>query len=67
MTAYALLNAAFKLVDGLPAAAVEWIGGHAGAQGVDADRLGGAVTAGIGRMSALRVGSLRTGGTRPPP
>ena len=67
MTAWALLNAAFKLVDGLPAAAVEWIGGRAGAQGVDADRLGGAVTAGIGRMSGLRVGSLRTGGARPPP
>ena len=64
MTAWALLNASFKLIDGLPAAAMEWIGGRVREDG-GADRLLGAVTGGVGRLGGLRVGSLRRAGAGP--
>ena len=63
MIAYALMNGAFKLIDLLPAAVLEWIGGRAGAGGDDAGRLGGAVVSGISRIGHMRLGSrIRAGG-----
>ncbi len=64
--AYALINGAFKLIEILPAAALEWIGGR-GEAGGEADRLTSAATAGLGRLGALRVGSRRGGRNTPLP
>ena len=62
MIAYGLINASFKLIDVLPNAALDWIGGRAGVDGDGADRLGGAVVSGIGRLGTLRIGSVGRGG-----
>ena len=57
MVAYGLMNVSFKLIDMLPNAALDWIGGRAGVDGESADRLGGTVVGGVGRLGTLRVGS----------
>ena len=61
--AYGLMNASFKLIDLLPAAVLDWIGGRAGAGDDGGERVGGAAVGGIGRMGALRIGArARRGG-----
>ena len=62
MICYALMNGAFKLIDLLPSAVLEWIGGRAGGGDDGAGRLAGAVTGGIGRAGSGRLtGRLRGG------
>ena len=61
--AYGLMNASFKLIDLLPSAVLDWIGGRAGAGDDGSERVGGAAVGGIGRMGALRIGArARRGG-----
>ena len=68
MVAYGLMNVSFKLIDVLPNAALDWIGGRAGVDGEGADRLGGALIGGVSRLGTLRVGSpLGRGAGRPGP
>ena len=64
MTAYALINGAFKLVDLMPSAVLAWIGGQIDGAGGGADRLLAGAAAGAGRLGALRVG--RGARARPP-
>ena len=54
---YGLMNAAFKLIDLLPSAVLDWIGGRAGAGDDGSERTGGAAVAGISRMGAVRIGA----------
>ena len=62
MLCYALMNGAFKLIDLLPSAVMEWIGGRAGGTDDGAGRLAGAVTGGIARAGSGRLtGRLRGG------
>ena len=64
IVAYGLMNAAFKLIDLLPSAVLDWIGGRAGAGEDGGERTGGAAVAGMGRMGALRIGArVRRGGS----
>ena len=68
MVAYGLMNVSFKLIDLLPNAVLDWIGGRAGADGEGADRLGSTVVGGISRLGGLRVGARAgrgVGGRRP--
>ena len=59
---YALMNGAFKLIDLLPSAVMDWIGGRAGGTDDGAGRLAGAVTGGIARAGSGRLtGRLRGG------
>ena len=63
---YSLMNMAFKLIDILPATALEWIGGRgSGADGGTEGTVGG-ITGGVGRLGGMRVGRMggmgRTGG-----
>ena len=63
MLCYALMNGAFKLIDLLPSAVLEWIGGRAGGEDDGAGRLAGAVTGGIARAGSGRLtGRIRGGG-----
>ena len=62
IVAYGLLNASFKLIDLLPAAVLDWIGGRAGAGDDGSERTGGAAVAGISRVGALRIGARGRGG-----
>ena len=63
MIAYGLMNASFKLIDLLPSAVLDWIGGRAGAGDEGSERVGGAAVGGISRMGGLRIGSgARRGG-----
>ena len=63
MIAYGLMNASFKLIDLLPAAVLDWIGGRAGAGDEGSERVGGAAVGGISRMGGLRIGAgARRGG-----
>ena len=62
IVAYALLNGALKLIDVLPSATLEWIGGRAGAAEQDSDRVGGAAAAGLFRAGGLRVSPIRRSG-----
>ena len=63
MAAYALMNGAFKLIDLLPAAVLEWIGGRGEAGGGEAERVGAAAIGGIARAANLRLaGRIRAGG-----
>ena len=59
--AFGLLNGAFKLIDILPDAVLQWIGGRAGAGDAGADRVGSATTAGFGQVGALRLGGAGRG------
>ena len=62
MLCYALMNGAFKLIDLLPSAVMDWIGGRAGGTDDGAGRLAGAVTGGIARAGSGRLtGRLRGG------
>ena len=63
IVAYGLMNASFKLIDLLPSAVLDWIGGRAGAGDDASDRTGGAAVGGISRLGAVRVGArARRGG-----
>ena len=63
MICYALMNGAFKLIDLLPSAVLEWIGGRADGGDDGAGRLTGAVTGGIARAGSGRLtGRIRGGG-----
>ena len=62
IVAYGLMNAAFKLIDLLPSAVLDWIGGRAGAGEDGGERTGSAAVAGISRMGAVRVGARRVRG-----
>ena len=63
MIAYGLMNASFKLIDLLPAAVLDWIGGRVGTDGEGGERVGGAAVGGISRMGGLRIGAgARRGG-----
>ena len=63
MIAYGLMNASFKLIDLLPSAVLDWIGGRAGAGDEGSERVGGAAVGGISRMGGLRIGAgARRGG-----
>ena len=65
MAAYALMNGAFKLIDILPAAVLEWIGGRGQAGGGEAERVGAAAIGGIARAANLRLaGRIRAGGAQ---
>ena len=57
MIAYGLMNASFKLIDLLPSAVLDWIGGRGGAGEDDGERLGGAAAGAISRVGALRIGA----------
>ena len=60
---YGLMNASFKLIDLLPGAVLDWIGGRAGAGDDGGERTGGTAVAGISRMGAVRIGArARRGG-----
>ena len=62
IVAYGLVNASFKLIDLLPAAVLDWIGGRAGAGDDPGERTGGAAVAGLSRVGALRIGARARGG-----
>ena len=63
MIAYGLMNASFKLIDLLPSAVLDWIGGRAGAGDEGSERVGGAAVGGISRIGGLRIGAgARRGG-----
>ena len=66
MIAYGLMNAAFKLIDILPSAVLDWIGGRGGGGDEGGDRVGGAVTGAFSRIGGLRIGAgTRRGGGIP--
>ena len=63
IVAYGLMNASFKLIDLLPGAVLDWIGGRAGAGDDGGERAGGTAVAGISRVGAVRIGArFRRGG-----
>ena len=63
IVAYGLMNASFKLIDLLPGAVLDWIGGRAGAGEDGGERTGGTAVAGMTRLGAVRVGArVRRGG-----
>ena len=63
IVAYGLLNASFKLIDLLPGAVLDWIGGRAGAGEDGGERAGGTAIAGISRVGSMRIGArFRRGG-----
>ena len=63
IVAYGLMNASFKLIDLLPSAVLDWIGGRAGAGDDGSERTAGAAVGGISRLGAVRVGArVRRGG-----
>ena len=57
MIAYGLMNASFKLIDLLPSAVLDWIGGRGGAGEDGGERVGGAATSAISRVGGLRIGA----------
>ena len=61
MTVYGLMNACFKLIDHLPAVAMDWIGGRDRGDG-DTDRLSGGIAGAFGRVGPMRVGQRGRGG-----
>ena len=63
MVAYGLMNASFKLIDLLPGAVLDWIGGRAGTGDDGGERAGGTAVAGISRMGAVRIGARARRGT----
>ena len=63
IVAYGLMNASFKLIDLLPSAVLDWIGGRAGAGDDGSERTAGAAVGGISRLGAVRIGArTRRGG-----
>ena len=63
IVAYGLMNASFKLIDLLPGAVLDWIGGRAGAGEDGGERAGGTAIAGISRVGSMRIGArFRRGG-----
>ena len=63
MIAYGLMNASFKLIDLLPSAVLDWIGGRSGAGEDSGERVAGAAAGAISRVGGLRIGAgLRRGG-----
>ena len=64
IVAYGLMNASLKLIDLLPSAVLDWIGGRAGAGEDGGERAGGTAIAGISRVGSMRIGArFRRGGT----
>ena len=61
MTVYGLMNACFKLIDHLPAVAMDWIGGRDRGDG-ETDRVGGGIAGAFGRVGPMRVGRRGRGG-----
>ena len=57
MIAYGLMNASFKLIDLLPSAVLDWIGGRGGAGEDGGERVGGAAAGAISRVGGLRIGA----------
>ena len=57
MIAYGLMNASFKLIDLLPSAVLDWIGGRGGAGEDGGERVGGAATSAISQVGGLRIGA----------
>ena len=57
MIAYGLMNASFKLIDLLPSAVLDWIGGRGGAGDDSGERVGGAAVGAISRVGGLRIGA----------
>ena len=57
MIAYGLMNASFKLIDLLPSAVLDWIGGRGGAGEDGGERVGGAAASAISRVGGLRIGA----------
>ena len=57
MIAYGLMNASFKLIDMLPSAVLDWIGGRGGAGEDGGERVGGAAAGAISRVGGLRIGA----------
>ncbi len=57
MIAYGLMNASFKLIDLLPSAVLDWIGGRGGAGEDSGERVGGAAAGAISRVGGLRIGA----------
>ncbi len=57
MIAYGLMNASFKLIDLLPSAVLDWIGGRGGAGEDSGERVGGAAVGAISRVGGLRIGA----------
>ena len=56
--AYGLMNASFKLIDLLPSAVLDWIGGRGGAGDDGAgERVGGVAAGAISRIGGLRIGA----------
>ena len=65
MIAYGLMNASFKLIDLLPSAVLDWIGGRGGAGEDGGERVGGAVAGAVARLGHLKLGGrIRAGGPR---
>ena len=57
MIAYGLMNASFKLIDLLPSAVLDWIGGRGGTGEDGGERVGGAAAGAISRVGGLRIGA----------
>ena len=57
MIAYGLMNSSFKLIDLLPSAVLDWIGGRGGAGEDGGERVGGAAAGAISRVGGLRIGA----------
>ena len=51
------MNASFKLIDLLPSAVLDWIGGRGGAGEDGGERVGGAAAGAISRVGGLRIGA----------
>ena len=65
MIAYGLMNASFKLIDLLPSAVLDWIGGRGGAGEDGGERVGGAVAGAVARLGHMKLGGrIRAGGPR---
>ena len=65
MIAYGLMNASFKLIDLLPSAVLDWIGGRGGGGEDGGERVGGAVVGAVARLGHARLGGrIRAGGPR---
>ena len=57
MIAYGLMNASFKLIDLLPSAVLDWIGGRGVTGDEGGERVGGAAIGAISRVGGLRIGA----------
>ncbi len=58
---YVLMNSAFKLIDGLPDAVLQWIGAQSGSGDDDSRSVSAVLSAGTARVSGMRlVGQIRS-------